>query len=65
MDLANFKEMDINILYSIVNTRLRDIYPNFDEFCQEEGLNKEEFLSYMKAHGIVYDCATKQMRPMR
>lgn len=43
------------ILLSLVNTKLRDCYPSFEDFCDGEDLQKEEILSRLNAAGFVYD----------
>lgn len=43
------------ILLSYVNTKLRDIYPNLDEFCKAEGVNRDELIQKLCAVGYEYN----------
>lgn len=43
------------MLYSFLNTKLRDFYTSFDDLCEDMDLDKEEILSKLKAMGFVYD----------
>ena len=36
----NLLKMDVNLLVSIVNTKLRDHYSSLDELCDDLDLNK-------------------------
>lgn len=42
MNLSNFKSMDPNILYSMVNMALRDFGENLSVFCKTHDINEEE-----------------------
>ncbi len=46
---------DPMILYSFVNTQLRDKYPSLEEFCRAYGCDKTELLQRMSAVGFDYD----------
>ncbi len=46
---------DINILFSLVNTKLRDEYSSFDELCEEEGEDKDALMLAFNNAGFIYD----------
>ena len=62
MELKNFKEMDPNILYSIVNARLRVANPTLEAFCEDNDIDMVEFLLHMEAHGFCYHSESRQFR---
>lgn len=45
------------ILFSVVNTRLRDLYPSLEELCAAEGIPPEELEGRLSAAGFRYDRA--------
>ena len=42
------------ILYSFINTQLRDKYPSLEEFCRSNGLEREAIESSLSAVGFAY-----------
>lgn len=46
---------DPDILFSYVNTALRDRYSSFDDFCDDRGLDPEEILGILTPAGFSYD----------
>ena len=45
---------DPMMLYSFINMKLRDQYPNLDALCDDLHLNKEELIEKMKSVGFEY-----------
>lgn len=43
------------ILYSFLNTQLRDHYASLDEFCQDNGCDQQALLQKLSAVGFAYD----------
>jgi len=43
------------ILLSYVNTQLRDNYPDLDEFCAAQDVNREELEVLLASVGFTYD----------
>jgi len=43
------------MLLSVVNTKLRDFYPNLEEFAVGEGVTKEEIIQRLAKINYVYD----------
>lgn len=46
---------DPMILMSYVNTKLRDVYPSFQELCDAEGFDKQEILNTLSQVGFEYN----------
>lgn len=62
MDFRNYRAMDPNILYSFVNSRLRDFHTHLESFCYDNGLVPEEFEAFMAEYGFYYDHKINQFR---
>ena len=50
------------LLLSIVNTKLRDFYSNFDELCQDLDESKDEIIYILARAGYIYDKEINQFR---
>lgn len=50
-----YLSMDINIVYSMLNMRLRDKYSSLSDLCEDEDIDMEELLSGLKEQGLEYD----------
>ena len=48
---------DPMILYSVLNTKLRDFYPSLDALCEDLDEDKAELLAAMAAVGFHYDAS--------
>ena len=46
---------DPKILYSFINTMLRDGYKSLEAFCDRNGLDKEEIIEKLERAGYRYD----------
>ena len=46
---------DPMILFSVLNTKLRDFYPSLDALCDDLGEDKQALLDAMAAAGFRYD----------
>lgn len=49
---------DPNMLYSVVNMKLRDEYPSLDELCASLGVDRAELEKTLSDAGFRYDPAT-------
>ncbi len=58
MNLPN----DVYILFSFLNTQLRDTGMTLTEFCAEHELEPDELLQKMNAAGFRYDEAQRRFR---
>lgn len=43
------------MLYSFLNTKLRDFYPSLEALCEDMDVNQEEILTKLASMGFVYD----------
>lgn len=43
------------ILYSFINTRLRDFYPSLDHLCSDMQISKEDLTYELNHFGFTYD----------
>lgn len=43
------------ILFSIINTKLRDFYPNLDALCADLQVNRADLEAQLAAIGMAYD----------
>lgn len=50
MELPN----DPMILFSFINTKLRDVYSSLDELCDDMDVNKRELIDKLKEMGFEY-----------
>ncbi len=46
---------DITILFSYINTKLRDEYSSLDALCDDMNINKEDLLSRLAEGGFEYN----------
>ncbi len=53
---------DDYILISVLNTKLRDLYPSLEELCEEEGLVCGDVVSRAEAAGYAYDGKTNSFK---
>jgi len=54
---------DDYILLSLVNTKLRDLYPTLEELCEEEEIEKAELLSRLSSVGYEYNAVKNAFVP--
>ena len=43
------------MLLSLINTKLRDEYPSFEELCEGEEVDAEQITARLSALGFTYD----------
>lgn len=48
------------MLLSVINTNLRDFYPDLDTLCQELGADKENLIRTLEQIDYTYDAAQNQ-----
>ena len=53
---------DPAILYSMLNTKLRDQSVSLTELCDDLDIGEQEILDLMTAAGFVYDAGINQFR---
>jgi len=60
--LENYKKMDVNMLLSIVNMKLRNEKQTLDNFCINYQLDKAILLVRLENHGFIYDLNHNQFK---
>jgi len=50
------------ILYSYINTLLRDTYPSLNELCKAIGVEEKEMIQKLQTAGFEYDETVHQFR---
>ena len=55
MNDMNGLPQDPMILYSVLNTKLRDYYPSLDQLCEDLDVDQEEIKRIMASAGFTYD----------
>lgn len=53
---------DPEILYSMINMKLRDSYDSFEEYCYGEDLDREEIEAILNEAGYHYNKEINQFR---
>ncbi len=48
------------ILFSVLNTKLRDYYSSLDALCEDLGEDKQEILDLLEGAGFSYDSTSNQ-----
>lgn len=46
---------DVNILFSYINTKLRDEYPSLEDFCRSNMLDRNSICEKLLSAGYIYD----------
>ena len=47
--------MDLHILLSVINTKLRDNYDNLDDLCEDLDYDKEDIIKKLSSIGYCYN----------
>lgn len=55
---------DPYVLFSYVNTKLRDAYPSLDALCDDLDVSRLELTENLNAAGFRYDASANQFRPV-
>ncbi|WP_440903268.1 DUF4250 domain-containing protein [Catenovulum sp. SX2] len=62
MHLNNYQNMDVNLLLSIVNMKLRNSQISLEELCSEYDMNKDILISRLAKLNLSYDPASNQFK---
>lgn len=62
MEMQNYQTMDPHILYSLVNTRLRNSRRGIRALLADEDIDLADFLAHMAHYGFIYNEETNQFR---
>ena len=60
MDLENYKTMDVFMLLSIVNLKLRDYYKDLNDFCYDLNIDEKCLNERLKSINYVYNKENNQ-----
>ena len=60
--MSNNIPKDPFLLYSFVNTQLRDNYSSLEEFCAAYDADRDELVEKLKTAGFDYDAELNQFR---
>ncbi|HCL4576396.1 DUF4250 domain-containing protein [Clostridium botulinum] len=60
IDKDQIRNMNPYILLSLVNTKLRDEFENFKDFCKTYDLREDEIITKMKTIDYKYDSEINQ-----
>lgn len=60
--LENYKKMDVNMLLSIVNMKLRNENQTLEDFCITYELDQSILTERLKNNGFVYDQSHTQFK---
>lgn len=50
------------MLYSFINTKLRDCYPSLDAMCEDMGVDKADIMRKLKTVGFEYIPSSNRFR---
>lgn len=62
MKLDNYRAMDVNLLFSLVNQQLRDEFSNLDKLCAYHNIDKQVLTERLKQAGFDYLQSANQFR---
>ncbi len=62
MNISNFKTMDVNMLFSIINMKLRDEFDSLTELCKSYDINQEELEKKLEEGGYSYNSGNNKFR---
>lgn len=62
MTAEEIKNMDANILLSIINLKLRDYYSNLDYLCEDMDIDRSTLISKLKNNNFIYDKSVNQFK---
>ncbi len=62
MNLSNYRHMDPTLLYSIINTKLRNDYVDLDDLVRSLDIDRDALEKRLAAAGFVYHAEQNQFR---
>ena len=62
MTTEEIKSMDVNILLSIINLKLRDFYKDLDSLCYDMDISKEILVEKLEDGNYKYDASLNQFK---
>lgn len=64
MTAEEIQNMDVNILLSIINLKLRDFYKNLDSLCYDMDISKEILIEKLEGGNYKYDASLNQFKDL-
>lgn len=62
MKRSDFTRMDVHVLFSLLNMKLRNDYADLDDLVRSLDLDRAELEARLGAAGYLYNAETKQFR---
>jgi hypothetical protein len=62
MDLSRYKDLEPEMLYSLLNSRLRNEYKDLDDLVAAWQIDRSELEAHMAEKGFSYHADIKQFR---
>lgn len=62
MTTEEIKEMDVNILVSVINLKLRDYYSNLDLLCEDMDIDKKVLIEALDKGEYKYKDSLNQFK---
>ncbi|MGG7078064.1 DUF4250 domain-containing protein [Clostridium sardiniense] len=62
MTTEEIKEMDVNILVSVINLKLRDYYSNLDLLCEDMDIDKKVLIEALDKGEYEYKDSLNQFK---
>lgn len=62
--LSSYTTMDINILYSIINMKLRNEKQTLEQFCNHYQLTQQVLVQRLQNNDMIYDAQQNQFKEM-
>ena len=62
MNLSNYRHMDPALLYSLINTKLRNDYADLDDLVRSLDIDRDALEKYLATAGFVYYAEQNQFR---
>ena len=63
MNLSNYRHMDPALLYSLINTKLRNDYADLDDLVRSLDIDRDALEKRLATAGFVYHAEHNQFRP--
>ena len=62
MDLSRYKDLEPNLLYSLLNSKLRNEYKDLDDLAAAWDIDRAELEAHMAEQGFSYLADVRQFR---
>ena len=62
MDKDTLMNMDVNILVSMVNMKIRDYYGTLEAYCEDNNIKSSDIINKLSTGGFQYNKEINQFR---